>query len=291
MSNDFFSGIKKVSLKSDDKQNTSSRRIEEIDISLIDVDEINEQLYGYEDLYKIEQSFDVIGNKSIIYVYERDNGRYLCYAGNQRLIASRKRGERKITCVIDGQEPSKEERIEQLIFMNASRTPKPYYIAKQLSEYEKVLRSKGKNNVTAIIEEKFGFKKRMQQRYKQILTLPVELQELFKYDGVPFLHLLEQCTKIPAGKEKDFLSAVKNTVGDDAISNECIDRAVAAVINKQFQTVAYNKPQKGSQVFKQIMSLPYSEDDIIIPEKKREEIKKQVEQLRKYLDRIEDACK
>ena len=34
-------------------------------------------------------------------------------------------------------EPTKEERIEQLIFMNAQRVQRPYYIAQQLKEYEK----------------------------------------------------------------------------------------------------------------------------------------------------------
>ena len=138
--NKFLAGRRSVSLRelTDDVnqehkktitvESKTERRVEDIDIELIDTDEINEQLFGYEDLNKIEQSFEEIGNKSIIYVYERNNGRYLCYAGNQRLLASKNRNEKKITCVIDGPEPTEDERIEQLIFMNAQRIQRPYYI-------------------------------------------------------------------------------------------------------------------------------------------------------------------
>ena len=272
----------------------TSRKVEDLNIDLIDTDELNEQLFGYEDLYKIEESIDTIGNKSVIFVYEKDDGRYLCYAGNQRLLASKNKKEEKITCVIDGPEPDKENRIEQYIFMNAQRTPRPYYIAQQLKAYESVLRSKGEKSVSDIIEKKFGIKVRMQQIYKQILTLSPVLQELFKNDDIQLKYLLEVCTKVPAGKENIFATTLNTKIKEEGCSKELINAVYNEIIlQKNASSAVPVKRYKNSQIFKSIMSMPYYEPDevIIIPDKKKKEILAQIDTLEDYLNRIKKACK
>ena len=272
------------------KLKNTQKDIVDIEIDLIDTDDINEQLFGYEDLDKIETSFDTIGNNSVIHVYRRDNGRYLCFAGNQRLIASKNRGDKLITCVIAGEEPSETERVENLIFMNSQRTPRPYYIAKQLDAYEKLLRRKGKTNISEAIEEKFGYKGAMQRRYKQILKLDKTLQELFKKEDMPFSYLLDKCTKIPEGKEQDFVSILREQTSDTGISTQLIDEAYSTVTKKE---VLHKEKcfQKTSQVFKEIGALPYyGTNDILIPEKKKESILAQANEMKDYLDRIIAAC-
>lgn len=272
---------------------SSSKEIADIDVSLIDTDEINEQLFGYEDLEKIETSFNTIGNNSVIYVYRRKNGRYLCYAGNQRLIATKKRGDKTITCVISGDEPTEAERIEQLIFMNAQRTPRPYYIAKQLSEYEKLLRRKGKTNVTELIEEKFGYKKAMQKRYQQILKLDNSLQELFKKENVPFSFLLEKCSKLPTGKEDEFAYVLSSMMESEELTTDLITRAYAIATGKERSNKEEKpKPVKTSQAFKELVSIPYTPDTVItIPDEKKEIIVKQATEMQSYLQKIIDSCK
>ncbi len=272
----------------------TDRRIEDIDISLIDVDDINEQLFGYEDLKKIETSFKEIGNKSVIYVYERENGRYLCYAGNQRLIASKNRKDKKITCVIDGPEPTKEERIEQLIFMNAQRVQRPYYIAQQLKEYEKLLRSKGKTDVVSLIEEKFGYKKRMQQTYKQILKLTPELQNLFKREDIPFAYLLQKCNRIPAGKESEFAYAFNSLCEEEEPSTDLINKVFSIVTKKEQSETASINRVKYSQIlktYKNFMNIELDDEgNFIIDEKKKEVVLAEVKDLQEKLLLIEKAC-
>ena len=304
--NKFLAGRRSVSLKelTDDVnqehkktitvESKTERRVEDIDIELIDTDEINEQLFGYEDLNKIEQSFEEIGNKSIIYVYERDNGRYLCYAGNQRLLASKNRNEKKITCVIDGPEPTEDERIEQLIFMNAQRIQRPYYIAQQLKSYENILRRQGKHNVKDIIEEKFGYKERQQQRYKKILQLPEELQSLFKRYDIPYQLLLDKCSKLPEGTESEFVYVFNNLIETEEMSSEFVNKVFNIVTKKEEKKEEKPKNKtKVNQVFKKVMSLPYfeKEDEIKIPEKDKKEILAQINSLKEYIDRLENACK
>ena len=295
MANDFFSNVARVSLQNEHKKeispNTSktSRQVEDIDISLIDTDEINEELFGYEDLYKIEQSFDTIGNNSVIYVYKRKNGRYLCYAGNQRLIASKKRGEKKITCIIDGDEPESEKRLEQLIFMNSQRTPRPYYTAMQISEYEKLLRRRGEKDPGAVLEEKFGIQKRAQRKYKQVLTFNKVLQELFKRDDIPFMTLVNVCAKVPEGREQEFYDILTSLCMDNDPTSEIVTLAFS-----KLSGTSSNPPapvRKTGQIFKDISSLPYfGTDTITVPEKKKESVLKQATEMKAYLDRIIAAC-
>ncbi|SDI56173.1 hypothetical protein SAMN05421493_11817 [Pseudobutyrivibrio sp. 49] len=277
---------------SDRKSLKTDKRIEDIDIELIDTDDVNEELFGYEDMYKIEQSFDEIGNNSVIYVYTRKGGRYLCYAGNQRLLASKKKGEKKITCVISGPEPTKEERIERLIFMNSQRTPRPYYIAKQLVEYENLLRRKGEKKVTEAIERKFGYKGAMQRRYKQILKIDTNLQDLFKREDIPFVYLLDSCNKIPEGKEKLFIKSF-NDLNDGEITTAVIDTILESLTKDSDTKEKQEKkvlPKKTSQVFKAFSSLPYYEDNVTIPEDKKELIAQQAKDLIEYANKVLKAC-
>lgn len=271
----------------------TERRVEDIDITLIDVDDINEQLFGYEDLYKIEESFQEIGNKSIIYVYERENGRYLCYAGNQRLLASKNRNEKKITCVIDGPEPSKEDRIEQLIFMNAQRVQRPYYIAQQLKEYEKLLRAKGRTGVSSLIEQKFGYKERMQQLYKKILKLTPELQNLFKRDDIPFAALLQTCGKLPIGTEADFANVFNTLTEAEDPSTDLIKKAFDTVTKLEVPEKTIEKKVKTSQIlksYKNVMAVEYNDDgEVIFNPTKKDKILKEIQLIREQLDLIEKA--
>ncbi len=270
------------------KDSSLSKDIRDIEISLIDTDELNEDLYGYEDLNKIEQSFEVVGNKSIIYVYKRANGRFLCYAGNQRLIVSKKRGDKTITCIVEGDEPSEEERIEHLIFMNSQRTPRPYYTARQLSEYERLIRRKGERNIVEAIQEKFGYKESAQRKYKQILKLSPELQNLFKRDDVPFVELISLCNKIPEEKCEEFASAFRLRFAEEEPK---IDQ-IKELYNSLFAAEGKEKDKilKTNKMYKELLSLPYYTEEIKIPPKKKDLIYKQAKSMRDYLDRIIEAC-
>lgn len=291
-------------INASNKSVKTKRRVEDIDIDLIDTDEVNEELFGYEDLYKIEESIETIGNKSVIFVYERPDGRYLCYAGNQRLIASKRKGEKTITCVIDGPEPEKQERIEQYIFMNAQRSPRPYYIAQQLKAYENILRSRGVKDVPKTIEQKFGYKVRMQQIYKQILTLTPELQSLFKHEGIQMKHLLDVCSMIPEDKKTEFAEILGSKIKEEGSSTELINSVLTQVTennrnngsdessSRRDTNKKVKKPTTG-QTFKSIMTLPYyaEDEEITIPDDKKEVVLSQISELESYIKRLKKACK
>lgn len=280
--------------------NTSSRtakHIEDIDINLIDNDELNENLFGYEDVAAIEESMNAFGDKSIINVYERSNGRYLCYSGNQRLIALKNRKATKVTCYIDGPEPVESARTEALIFMNTQRTRRPLYMARQIAAYESVLRSKGEKNVSEKIKKQFGYEVRTQQLYKQILTLPAEFQTLFSYENAPVAALINCFNSLPEKQVDVYIDALTLKFKDGDISQEAIKTTyieiMSATKQENDENVKKFRRKKTSQVFKSIFSLPYYEDNeqVVIPKKKKEEVLLQIAELESYIERIKEACR
>lgn len=275
----------------------TEKNVEDIDIDLIDIGEMNEALFGYEDIDRIKESFSEIGNHSVIYVYTRENGRYLCYAGNQRLIASKQANEKKITCVISGPEPDEEHMLKDLMFMNAQRTPRAYYIARQVEEYEKILRRKGNKTPSEEIEQKLGIKAPSQRKYRQILKLEPVLQELFKRDDIPSYYLIEVCNKIPSEKAESFADLFREKCKSEEPSREMIDSIFKKIISvdrpeKESQKEKPVKKTRFRQVFKDIISLPYVEEGetVVIPEDKKEEILKQADLLEDYIKRIRQQC-
>ena len=271
----------------------TEKRVEDIDIDLIDIGEMNEQLFGYEDIGKIKESFNEIGNHSVIYVYTRGNGRYLCYAGNQRLIASKQANEKKITCVIGGPEPDEEQMLKDLMFMNAQRTPRAYYIARQVEEYEKILRRKGNKAPSEEIEQKLGIKAPSQRKYRQILKLDPVLQELFKRDDIPAYYLIEVCNKIPSDKAHIFAELFLEKCENEVPSREMIEDVYKLATSREEKVEEKTvKRIKFRQVFKDIISLPYFEqgETVEIPQNKRDEILKQVDLLEEYIKRIREQC-
>ncbi len=272
----------------------TEKHFKDINVELIDEDPLNEGLCGYEDLNKIVGSFKAIGNDDeIICVYDLGNGRYLCYSGNQRLKASKQRGDTIVTCkVSEGPIPSEDERTKKIIFMNVQREPRAYYIGVQIKSYESILRKEGVSSPSGLIEEQFGIKVRMQQLYKKILTLDPVLQDLFKYADIPFALLLDRCLKLVEGKEKEFAKKVAELEKDDSMSAEGINKIFNSLVNVDTNKTTIIKKPKSSQIFKKVMSLPYYADDeaIEIPEKKKKEILEQAEALEEYARRIKEAC-
>ncbi len=274
----------------------TSKHIEDIDINLIDNDELNENLFGYEDVALIEESMNTFGDKSIINVYERSNGRYLCYSGNQRLIALKNLKATKVTCYIDGPEPTESERTEALIFMNTQRTRRPLYMARQIAAYEKVLRSKNEKNVLEKIKKQFGYEVRTQQQYKQILTLPAKYQTLFGYESAPITALINCFNGLPEELIDTYVDALTPKFQEGDASQEAIKATYIEVMSaaKKGDDAAVKKISrpKTSQMFKSVFSLPYFEknEQVVIPEKKKEEVLSQINELEDYIERIKKAC-
>ena len=163
-------------------QNTSEI-VADLSLDLLDFDENNEFLFGYHDLERIKNTIDESKLTAPPIVYKKDDGRYLIASGHTRVKALKELGKKKVTCQIMAL-PGNEDQIKKnLIYLNTQRREAPLYIARNISEYEKILRREGfKGSMDQELAKQFGYKKTMLYRYKKILSLPKELQELCAYD-------------------------------------------------------------------------------------------------------------
>lgn len=275
-------------------QNTSEI-VADLSLDLLDFDENNEFLFGYHDLERIKNTIDESKLTAPPIVYKKDDGRYLIASGHTRVKALKELGKKKVTCQIMAL-PGNEDQIKKnLIYLNTQRREAPLYIARNISEYEKILRREGfKGSMDQELAKQFGYKKTMLYRYKKILSLPKELQELCAYDEIAWYGLIDNYTSIPEEKYNVFVNEVLSILDEDGhVSNKQVEDLISGYIVKESTPKENNdevvKVEKISKKFKKIVSLAYNEE-INIRKKDKQEVKRQAEELKEYLDRIIEAC-
>ena len=275
-------------------QNTSEI-VADLSLDLLDFDENNEFLFGYHDLERIKNTIDESKLTAPPIVYKKDDGRYLIASGHTRVKALKELGKKKVTCQIMAL-PGNEDQIKKnLIYLNTQRREAPLYIARNISEYEKILRREGfKGSMDQELAKQFGYKKTMLYRYKNILSLPKELQELCAYDEIAWYGLIDNYTSIPEEKYDVFVNEVLSILDEDGhVSNKQVEDLISGYIVKESTPKENNdevvKVEKISKKFKKIVSLAYDEE-INIRKKDKQEVKRQAEELKEYLDRIIEAC-
>lgn len=275
-------------------QNTSEI-VADLSLDLLDFDENNEFLFGYHDLERIKNTIDESKLTAPPIVYKKDDGRYLIASGHTRVKALKELGKKKVTCQIMAL-PGNEDQIKKnLIYLNTQRREAPLYIARNISEYEKILRREGfKGSMDQELAKQFGYKKTMLYRYKKILSLPKELQELCAYDEIAWYGLIDNYISIPEEKYNVFVNEVLSILDEDGhVSNKQVEDLISGYIVKESTPKENNdevvKVEKISKKFKKIVSLAYNEE-INIRKKDKQEVKRQAEELKEYLDRIIEAC-
>ncbi|WP_458458063.1 ParB/RepB/Spo0J family partition protein [Pseudobutyrivibrio sp.] len=222
-------------------QNTSEI-VADLSLDLLDFDENNEFLFGYHDLERIKNTIDESKLTAPPIVYKKDDGRYLIASGHTRVKALKELGKKKVTCQIMAL-PGNEDQIKKnLIYLNTQRREAPLYIARNISEYEKILRREGfKGSMDQELAKQFGYKKTMLYRYKKILSLPKKLQELCAYDEIAWYGLIDNYTSIPEEKYDVFVNEVLSILDEDGhVSNKQVEDLISGYIVKE-STPNYQK--------------------------------------------------
>lgn len=275
-------------------QNTSEI-VADIALELLDFDENNEFLFGYHDLERIKNTIDESKLTAPPIVYKKEDGRYLIASGHTRVKALKDLGKKKVTCQIMAL-PNNEDQIKKnLIYLNTQRREAPLYIARNISEYESILRREGfKGSMDQELAKQFGYKKTMLYRYKKILSLPKELQELCAYDEIAWYGLIDNYVDIPEDKYNEFIASILSILDEEGhVSNKQVEDIIRGYINKESKKEEkVNNLEKGEKIskrFKKIVSMMY-DGEIKVKRKDKEEIKVQAEELKEFLDKLIEAC-
>lgn len=229
-----LANMMKQTAKSFSAQNNSIAK--NIPIDLIDFDEKNEFLNGYEDQEKLEESINEIGMLSVIGVYKKndDSGRYLCYSGHSRLKALISAGKDVVPCYIKDEPENEIDKTKNLILMNIQRQKRPLYFARNLKEYESILRKEGNKNPFDVITKQYGISKVTYYRYMKILKLSDELQQLCATVDFPYSVLVDNAESMGIEEQHQLYDIVlkKQSVLEDTITSSELKELIDNIKNK-----------------------------------------------------------
>lgn len=273
-----------------------------ISIDLLDEDENNEYLNGYDDIATLRNSFEENDDNGGIHVYERKNGHYLVWSGNTRLKVARERKEKELLVIVTGPEPDDEfEKHKRRLAMNQGRQDRPLYIARNIAEYEKGLNRKGiRGDIrNKELEKAFSMPSRNIQRYKRILNLNDDLQLLFRYPqkDIPYIAMIDKVIpKIPEDKAKEFAYAFNSVMDDgEEMSSAKLELLFDRVVKGNQSKRSKKSTVKVNQILKQykaLLAVEYDDDGlIVVDEKKKDQILREAEELKNNIEDIIEAYK
>ena len=273
-----------------------------ISIDLLDEDENNEYLNGYDDIATLRNSFEENDDNGGIHVYERKNGHYLVWSGNTRLKVAKERKEKELLVIVTGPEPEDEfEKHKRRLAMNQGRQDRPLYIARNIAEYEKGLNRKGiRGDIrNKELEKAFSMPSRNIQRYKRILNLNEDLQLLFKYPqkDIPYIAMIDKVIpKIPEDKAKEFAYAFNSVMDDgEEMSSAKLEQLFDRVVKGNQSKRSKKSTVKVNQILKQykaLLAVEYDDDGlIVVDEKKKDQILREAEELKNNIEDIIEAYK
>ena len=286
--------LRDLTSRETDSPNTSEI-VADLSLDLLDFDENNEFLFGYHDLERIKNTIDESKLTAPPIVYKKDDGRYLIASGHTRVKALKDLGKKKVTCQIMALPDNEDQIKKNLIYLNTQRREAPLYIARNISEYESILRREGfKGSMDQELAKQFGYKKTMLYRYKKILSLPKELQELCAYDEIAWYGLIDNYVDIPEDKYNEFIASILSILDEEGhVSNKQVEDIIRGYTNKESKKEEkVNNLEKGEKIskrFKKIVSMMY-DGEIKVKRKDKEEIKVQAEELKEFLDKLIEAC-
>ena len=165
----------------------SERRIEEIDMSLIDKNPDNEAIFLLTDIQGLMESITDIGFIGAIEVYKMKNGRYQISSGHRRYTAMQRLGRTHIPCIVNELEDDFLVR-KKLIESNINtRVLSAYELSKAILYYEQILREESKvKNINKELARIFSISERKVERYKSISKMTDSIQKLAQSPNFPY---------------------------------------------------------------------------------------------------------
>lgn len=240
MANDFFSNVKKVSLKQEqDKEIKKESKIilrnadREIPIKslidYIDSDGIdNDYVFGpvtAESVSNLAKGIEEVGFKTAVEVWELtgdDAGKFMIYSGHRRVAAMKSLNKDSVKCDVYPYPEDELDRRLQFLRANihsrgsikAASEGGDIYIAHQIKYLENILRKQGiksQAQIDAIVCEEFNAKKNTVWKYKSLLKACDELVEAER-DGIILIEQAASICSYDKDSQKIIVNAIKDAV-------------------------------------------------------------------------------
>ena len=217
----------------------NTRPVVNIPVDQIEETPDNEKTFGYdpEEIDNLSFEIENHGFTGAIDVVKTGVNKYQVFSGHQCLLAVKKLGWQTIPCIVS-EDLSHDELIRKMLAGNIlSRKMSPLAYARAIKLYEEevlsIPGSKPKGMRTREAEAKFfGVGEGQIQRYKAILLMPEEIQELCKNRDFPYSYLIDAVTF--SQEDMQLLSdRILEYIGkNEVITGEALKQIIANVKNK-----------------------------------------------------------
>lgn len=234
MANDFFSNVKKVSLKQEQERETkveplnADREIPiESLVDYIDSDGIgNDYVFGpvtENSILNLAKGIEEVGFKTAVEVWELtgdDAGKFMIYSGHRRVAAMKYLKHKHVKCDIYSYPEDEIDRRLQFLRANihsrgsikASSEGGDIYIAHQIKYLENILRKQGVKSqaqIDNIVCDEFNAKKNTVWKYKSLLKACDELVEAER-EGIILIEQAASICSYDKESQKIIVKAIKD---------------------------------------------------------------------------------
>lgn len=265
--------VDNVMKKVDDTELDNLKR--DIPIDLIDINSANEEIFGHEEIEHLAERIKANGFFGAIEVYAKKDGRYEISAGHRRYLACKLNGMKKIPCIISADVNDRDKAIHLIESNIHNRTMTPYRWAKAIKYYEDEVIAPMKKerygtnfNARTEIAKVFNMSESMVKRYKQILRLIPELQELTKDANFPYSNIIE-IGRLSEKEQRevyyDLLDISENEI--KSVSKTIVDQILNKYLNKSSEDGRKDKQLglRNSSLYPKEIQVPDTDEDDISP--------------------------
>lgn len=209
MALDYSKGRTKTLSTIAEKQNTA-QTVVNIPIEKIVENEQNAAIFDMTDIEALASEISENGFHGAIEVIRKKDGNYEIISGHRRYRAMKINGVREVPCIIlDVNDDDEEKKLKLLITSNTfNREISPLSMARAIDIAEKKIFSKQKGDTRKALAEFFNKSESQIHKYKVLVRLIPELQDVLEKEIVPYT-LLSDIAVRDEDKQRIFYNMVK----------------------------------------------------------------------------------
>lgn len=216
-------------------------KIEYIDIDLLDENPDNENVFNMEGINQLKRSIEDNGFTGAVEVFKKPDGRYEISSGHRRVRAMKELGKKQVPCLVNSM-PDDVVRAKRLLDSNiTNRTLHPMDYARSIEYYtDYVLKPSGfKGHVDGKCAEYFNISVSAVYKYRSLLKMDPELQELADDPRIPFTGLVsahrlsEESQKRLCRMLKERLANETDPYADSTVSRAYLTKVITDLLKKE----------------------------------------------------------
>lgn len=191
-------------------------KIELIDISLLDENPDNENVFNMDGMEQLKRSINENGFTVPVEVFKKPDGRYEISSGHRRVRAMKELGKDRVPCIVNSM-PNDIVRAKRLLDSNiTNRDMRPMDYARAIEYYvDYVLKPSGfAGRINDACADYFGISSSAVYKYRSLSKIDSSLQELADDERIPFTSLVS-AHRLSPGMQEKLASELKKMLSKD----------------------------------------------------------------------------